>query len=61
MTPSSIILPRVLCLKDAPRYLGVNIHRFKADVRPYAPDGWVAFDRQYFLIQECGLSGVFLD
>ena len=35
MTIKPFILPRVLRLKDAPHYLGMDIHRFNAEVRPY--------------------------
>ena len=31
---TSIMLPRVLRLKDAPKYLGMNKNRFNHDVRP---------------------------
>ena len=29
------ILPRVLRLRDAPSYLGMDRHRFNQEVRPY--------------------------
>ena len=29
------IMPRVLRLRDAPRYLGMNRNLFNADVRPF--------------------------
>ena len=43
-------IPRVLRLKDAPHYLGMDIHRFNADVRPGVPEfrignQGIAFDR----------------
>ena len=31
----SQILPRVLRLRDAPAYLGMDRHRFNTEVRPY--------------------------
>jgi hypothetical protein len=44
------ILPRLIRLRDAPRYLGMDPNRFNAEVRPYLteiPIGkqGVAFDR----------------
>ena len=44
------LLPRVIRLRDAPRYLGMDRNRFNRDVRPYLgefPIGiqGVAFDR----------------
>ncbi len=44
------IMPRVLRLRDAPRYLGMDRNRFNAEVRPHLttiPIGnqGVAFDR----------------
>ena len=44
------IVPRVLRLRDAPRYLGMDRNRFNTDVRPYLtiiPIGrqGIAFDR----------------
>jgi hypothetical protein len=45
-----MILPRFIRLRDAPAYLGVDRHRFDAEVRPYLteiPIGsqGIAFDR----------------
>ena len=42
--------PRVIRLRDAPRYLGMDIHRFNAEVRPHIPEvsigiQGVGFDR----------------
>lgn len=42
--------PRVIRLKEAPRYLGMDIHRFNSDVRPYVTEvrigiHGVGFDR----------------
>jgi len=31
----SILLPRLIRLRDAPRYLGMDPNRFNAEVRPY--------------------------
>jgi len=47
---SYAILPRLIRLRDAPRYLGMDPNRFNAEVRPYLieiPIGkqGVAFDR----------------
>src|SRR5512147_1824422 len=47
---SEAILPRLIRLRDAPRYLGMDINRFNAEVRPYLveiPVGkqGIAFDR----------------
>ena len=51
--PSSrgiLIMPRVLRLRDAPRYLGMNRNLFNSDVRPFLAEvrigrQGVAFDR----------------
>ena len=51
--PSSrgiLIMPRVLRLRDAPRYLGMNRNLFNSDVRPFLTEvhigrQGVAFDR----------------
>jgi hypothetical protein len=32
---TSIILPRLIRLRDAPQYLGMDPNRFNAEVRPY--------------------------
>jgi len=45
-----LILPRVLRLRDAPHYLGMDIHRFNNEVRPYVQEirigiQGVGFDR----------------
>ncbi len=45
-----IIVPRVVRLRDAPKYLGMDIHRFNAEVRPYVQEirigiQGVGFDR----------------
>lgn len=50
MTNTQNVLPRVLRLKDAPRYLGMDIHRFNSEVRPKVQEikigvQGVAFDR----------------
>lgn len=42
--------PRVLRLRDAPKYLGMDIHRFNSEVRPHVPEvrigiQGVGFDR----------------
>lgn len=42
--------PRLICLRDAPNYLGINRHRFNKEVRPclsMIPIGkqGIAFDR----------------
>jgi hypothetical protein len=47
---SEPILPRLIRLRDAPRYLGMDPNRFNAEVRPYLieiPIGkqGIAFDR----------------
>jgi hypothetical protein len=47
---SSNILPRLIRLRDAPRYLGMDPNRFNVEVRPYIteiPIGkqGIAFDR----------------
>lgn len=47
---SQMILPRVIRLRDCPAYLGMDINRFNAEVRPYLieiPIGkqGVGFDR----------------
>ncbi len=47
---SEAILPRLIRLRDAPRYLGMDPNRFNEDVRPYLteiPIGkqGIAFDR----------------
>ncbi len=47
---SELILPRLIRLRDAPRYLGMDPNRFNAEVRPYLveiPIGkqGIAFDR----------------
>ena len=44
------LLPRLIRMKDAPRYVGMDRHRFNEDVRPYLteiPMGTqgIAFDR----------------
>ena len=44
------IMPRVLRLRDAPRYLGMNRNLFNSDVRPFLSEvrigrQGVAFDR----------------
>jgi len=31
---SNSLVPRVIRLRDAPRYLGMDIHRFNNEVRP---------------------------
>jgi len=46
----SIVIPRLIRLRDAPRYLGMDVNRFNAEVRPYLteiPIGkqGIAFDR----------------
>ncbi len=48
--PRIVILPRVIRLRDAPAYLGMDRNRFGAEVRPYVttiPIGrqGIAFDR----------------
>lgn len=45
-----MLLPRLIRLRDAPRYLGMDINRFNTEVRPYLteiPIGTqgIAFDR----------------
>ena len=45
-----VIMPRVLRLRDAPRYLGMNRNLFNAEIRPYLTEvrigrQGVAFDR----------------
>ncbi len=45
-----MFLPRVIRLRDAPHYLGMNINRFNEEVRPYVTEvrigsKGVAFDR----------------
>ena len=45
-----LLLPRLIRLKDAPNYLGMDRHRFNADVRPYIAEirlgkQGIAFDR----------------
>jgi len=47
---SILIMPRVLRLRDAPRYLGMNRNFFNAEVRPFLTESrigrqGVAFDR----------------
>ena len=37
---SSNLLPRVLRLKEAPRYLGMDINRFNKEVRPFIKNFW---------------------
>ncbi len=49
-TRDKYIVPRVLRLRDAPRYLGMNRNRFNSDVRPFLSEvrigrQGVAFDR----------------
>ena len=46
----SVFMPRVLRLRDAPRYLGMNRNLFNAEIRPYLTEvrigrQGVAFDR----------------
>ena len=48
--PKQVIMPRVVRLKDAPHYLGMDVHRFNAEVRPHLSEfrigvQGVAFDR----------------
>lgn len=50
MTMNRSILPRLIRLRDAPAYLGMDRNRFNAEVRPYVieiPIGeqGIAFDR----------------
>lgn len=50
MKAPTIILPRVIRLKDAPKYLGMDRHRFNNEVRPAVQEirigiQGVAFDR----------------
>jgi hypothetical protein len=50
MLDKQYILPRVIRLKDAPKYLGMDIHRFNSEVRPSVPQiaigtQGIAFDR----------------
>ena len=50
MSKICFIVPRVLRLKDAPHYLGMDVHRFNTDVRPAVPEfrignQGIAFDR----------------
>lgn len=50
MSPVSQLLPRLVRLRDAPAYLGMDRHRFNDDVRPFLieiPIGsqGIAFDR----------------
>ncbi len=45
-----VVQPRILRLRDAPRYLGMDVHRFNSEVRPHVyefPVGvqGVGFDR----------------
>ena len=45
-----LLLPRLIRLKDAPKYLGMDRHRFNADVRPHIAEirlgkQGIAFDR----------------
>ena len=50
MKNQSRIQPRIIRLRDAPYYLGMDIHRFNNDVRPTLPEvrigiQGVGFDR----------------
>ena len=50
MSAEQILLPRLIRLRDAPFYLGMDRNRFSAEVRPYVTEikmgvQGVAFDR----------------
>ena len=50
MTINAAILPRILRLRDAPFYIGMDRNRFNAEVRPFLTEfsigkQGIAFDR----------------
>jgi hypothetical protein len=50
LATGSLLLPRLIRIRDAPQYLGMDRNRFNADVRPHLTeipigDQGIAFDR----------------